>query len=160
MARGKYRYKYKYKDKYKYKYKYTWSLTLSCTTRGVESGTISVGLRLSTHHRKQHLREAAKSSFNAATKRHNILIEQRRKRRFVRKIFLSRLEIEGALVKPASLSDPMKQLLSTQGRLFQHCQIHILQPTNVTVIMGAFKASFYSLQNMFLVDSEISHSLL
>ena len=31
-------------------------------------------------------------------------------------------------------------------RLFQHCQIHILQPTNVTVIMGAFKASFYSLQ--------------
>ena len=31
-------------------------------------------------------------------------------------------------------------------RLFQHCQIHILQATNVTVIMGAFKASFYSLQ--------------
>ena len=31
-------------------------------------------------------------------------------------------------------------------RLFQHCQIHILQPTNVTVIMGAFKASFYSLR--------------
>ena len=103
------------KYKYKYKYKCRWSLTLSCTTRGVKSGSITVGLRLSTHHRKQHLREAAKSSFNAATKRHNILIEQRRKRRFVRKIFLSRLEIEGALVKPASLSDPMKQLLSTQG---------------------------------------------
>ena len=61
---------------------------------------------------------------------------------FAKKIFPTRYEI-GALsaIKPASLSDPMKQLLSTQGwpiRLFQNLQI------NATVVfMGANVGSSY-----------------
>ena len=69
-----------------------------------------------------------------------------------KKIFPSRSEI-GALsaIKPASLSDPMNQLSSTQGwsiRLFQNLQI------NATVDPAKRK------ENVFLEDSKVSYSVL
>ena len=71
---------------------------------------------------------------------------------FARKIFPSRSEI-GALsaIKPASLSDPMNQLLSTQGwsiTLFQHLQI------NDTKDPAKRK------ENISLEDSKVSFSVL